>query len=60
MDITLESSVESFCAVGVSLDESDEFQQLVVSPWILPWISMILMRPRTNFSRVASTFQLQS
>ena len=28
MDIT-ESSVESFCAVGVSLDESDEFQQLV-------------------------------
>ena len=24
MNITLESSVESFCAVGVSLDESDE------------------------------------
>ena len=62
MDITLESSVESFCAVGVSLDESDEFQQLVgvTLDWILPWISMILMRPRTNFSRVVTTFQLQS
>ena len=29
MDITLESSVESFFAVGVSLAESDDSQQLV-------------------------------
>ena len=29
MDITLESSVESFVAVGVSLAESDDSQQLV-------------------------------